>query len=69
MRTTPLLEMEFFLEGEDASDLFLHDQQQAQEMRLKATCKTFAAWTCLPMRKKSISHDEQLLAMSWHDVS
>src|SRR5260370_16985738 len=30
MRTTPLLEMKFFLDGDDASDLFLHDQQEGR---------------------------------------
>ncbi len=30
MRTTPLLEMKFFLDGDDASDLFLHDQLEGR---------------------------------------
>jgi len=30
MRTTPLLEMKFFLDGDDASYLFLHDQQEGR---------------------------------------
>jgi RNA polymerase primary sigma factor len=30
MRTTLLPEMEFFLDGDDASDLFLHDQQEGR---------------------------------------
>jgi RNA polymerase primary sigma factor len=31
MRTAPLMEMEFFLDGDDASDVFLHDLQGEDE--------------------------------------
>jgi RNA polymerase primary sigma factor len=33
MRTTPSMEMEFFLDGDDASDLFLHDPQREDESK------------------------------------
>ena len=36
MRTAPLMEMEFFLDGGDASDLFLHDPQGEDENKVDA---------------------------------
>ena len=36
MRTAPLMEMEFFLDGGDASDLFLHDPQGEDESEVDA---------------------------------